>query len=84
MLATNIKLAGYSTLNLARLIVTVVDDGAGGASFDSGSGLQGLADRVEALGGQFTVTSPPGEGTTVEGSVPVWHRRGRGAERVGP
>jgi hypothetical protein len=54
----------------ARLIVIVADDGDGGASLDAGSGLRGLADRVEALGGQFTVTSPPGEGTTVVAELP--------------
>jgi signal transduction histidine kinase len=55
----------------ARLIVTVGDDGDGGASFGGGSGLRGLADRVEALGGRFTVTSPPGEGTTVTAELPA-------------
>ena len=43
-----------------RLTVEVADDGIGGASTTGGSGLRGLADRVEALGGRFTVSSPPG------------------------
>jgi PAS domain S-box-containing protein len=49
--------------------LTVVDDGPGGARLDGG-GLGGLADRVAALGGQLTVTSRPGEGTTVRAEIP--------------
>ncbi|HEY7629887.1 MAG TPA: GAF domain-containing protein [Thermoleophilaceae bacterium] len=48
-----------------RVIVEISDDGNGGADPASGSGLRGLADRVEALNGNFEVTSPPGEGTCV-------------------
>lgn len=44
------------------LVVEVVDDGAGGADPD-GSGLRGLADRLEALGGRLTIVSRPGAGT---------------------
>ena len=55
----------------ARLVVAVRDDGEGGASFDAGSGLRGLADRVEALGGRFAVASPRGEGTTVTAELPT-------------
>jgi signal transduction histidine kinase len=51
--------------------VTVADDGVGGASESSGSGLRGLADRLDALGGTLTVTSPPGGGTTVCARVPL-------------
>jgi len=36
-----------------------------------GTGLQGMADRLAALGGELRVTSAPGEGTIVEGSVPI-------------
>lgn len=43
-----------------RAVVTVGDDGAGGAVLDQGSGLQGLADRVEALAGAWSSTRPPG------------------------
>jgi PAS domain S-box-containing protein len=53
-----------------RLRVTVSDDGVGGADATSGSGLRGLADRVEALGGSLVVTSPPGAGTTLRAIVP--------------
>ena len=51
--------------------VEVVDDGIGGADASEGSGLRGLADRVEALGGRLVVTSPPGEGTAVRAQLPV-------------
>jgi signal transduction histidine kinase len=52
------------------LTVEVADDGIGGASITGGSGLRGLADRVEALGGRFTVSSPPGRGTTLRAEIP--------------
>ncbi len=51
--------------------VTVTDDGVGGASENSGSGLRGLADRLDALGGTLTVISPPGTGTTVRARLPL-------------
>ena len=54
-----------------RLRVEVADDGRGGASLDRGSGLRGLVDRVEALGGTLLVDSPPGEGTRVVCELPV-------------
>jgi signal transduction histidine kinase len=46
-----------------RLTVEVVDDGVGGADPSEGSGLRGLADRVDALGGRFQIESPEGHGT---------------------
>jgi len=51
--------------------VEVHDDGRGGASRDAGSGLRGLADRVEALGGRFDVRSPIGVGTVVRAQLPL-------------
>jgi signal transduction histidine kinase len=51
--------------------IAVADDGVGGASAEDGSGLRGLADRVEALGGRLTLTSTRGHGTTVRARVPV-------------
>ncbi len=51
--------------------VKVVDDGIGGADPQHGSGLRGLADRIDALGGTFSVTSPPGQGTTVHAELPL-------------
>jgi signal transduction histidine kinase len=53
-----------------HLIVEITDDGIGGAVSTGGSGLRGLADRTEALGGRFTVSSPPGRGTTVRAELP--------------
>ena len=52
------------------LVVEVADDGIGGATTTGGTGLRGLADRVEALGGRFTVSSPPGRGTTLRAELP--------------
>ena len=52
------------------LVVSVADDGVGGASRSAGSGLSGLADRVEAQGGALTLASDPGEGTTLTAELP--------------
>ena len=54
-----------------RASVTVGDDGIGGADARRGSGLRGLADRVEALGGRLRVESPAGGGTRVEAILPA-------------
>jgi PAS domain S-box-containing protein len=54
-----------------RAYVEVADDGRGGADPGAGSGLRGLADRVEALEGTLAVESPPGEGTRIRAEVPV-------------
>jgi hypothetical protein len=53
------------------LRVRVHDDGIGGATPAQGSGLLGLKDRIEALGGTFSVHSPAGRGTTVSRQLPV-------------
>jgi signal transduction histidine kinase len=53
------------------LRVQVRDDGAGGADASRGSGLTGLRDRVEAVGGSMTVDSPPGAGTVLTVLLPV-------------
>ena len=52
------------------LLVIVDDDGKGGADPAAGSGLRGLADRVEALGGRLRLTSPSGRGTTLRAEIP--------------
>jgi signal transduction histidine kinase len=52
------------------LVVEVVDDGAGGADPSRGSGLRGLADRVAAVEGRLTVTSPPGGPTVIRAELP--------------
>jgi signal transduction histidine kinase len=51
--------------------IAVADDGVGGVHPEHGSGLRGLADRVEALGGRLTVASSAGNGTTVRARVPI-------------
>lgn len=51
--------------------IEVADDGVGGARLRDGSGLRGLADRVEALGGRLEIESPRGGGTTLRGEIPI-------------
>jgi len=67
--------ATQARVDLARdngvLVVEVSDDGVGGADADRGSGLRGLSDRVEALGGRLRVSSEPGRGTTVRAELPT-------------
>jgi signal transduction histidine kinase len=53
------------------LHVRVRDDGRGGADVTGGSGLVGLIDRIEALGGRLSISSPLGGGTTVDMDVPT-------------
>jgi signal transduction histidine kinase len=50
--------------------IVVEDDGVGGARPEQGSGLSGLTDRVEALGGKLRIESPPGRGTRIVGEIP--------------
>jgi signal transduction histidine kinase len=54
----------------AVLHVSVRDDGIGGADFGGGTGLVGLKDRVEALGGRISLHSPRGTGTTLRAELP--------------
>jgi hypothetical protein len=53
------------------LLVEVGDDGVGDAQTSAGSGLRGLRDRVEALGGRLRLDSPPGEGTRLLAELPL-------------
>jgi signal transduction histidine kinase len=59
------------SVDVGRLRAVVSDDGKGGARPGHGSGLTGLADRVEALGGRLTLTSRRGHGTTVSIELPL-------------
>ena len=75
---TNIaKYAGATTATVTVvhengcLTLEVADDGTGGADPAAGSGLQGLADRVKALGGTTHISSPQGHGTTVRAEIPA-------------
>jgi signal transduction histidine kinase len=72
--------AKYAEASLVRVSVSrengqarveVADDGRGGADPRAGSGLRGLADRVEALDGRLEVTSVPGEGTRIRAEIPL-------------
>ena len=69
--------ASHAVLRLSEpsgdLVFEVADDGAGfdPATTARGSGLQNMTDRIEALGGTLEVTSTPGRGTTVTGSIPA-------------
>jgi len=74
---TNVaKYSGASAVRISvqrtdgRAVVEVADDGVGGADSARGTGLRGLADRVDALGGRLRVESPPGRGTVVHAEIP--------------
>jgi signal transduction histidine kinase len=58
-------------LDARRLHVSVSDDGRGGADPARGSGLFGLKDRAEAIGGTLCIESPEGDGTSVIAKLPV-------------
>jgi signal transduction histidine kinase len=82
-LVTNItKHAGVAAADLIiearedELFIGMRDDGVGGADSAKGTGLTGLRDRVEALGGTMEVDSPLGSGTSVRVRIPVGARRG--------
>jgi MYXO-CTERM domain-containing protein len=66
--------ATSATVDVVRsdrhLVVEIVDDGIGGADSERGTGLRGLADRVEALGGRLRVWTPRGGGTRVRAELP--------------
>lgn len=53
------------------LVLSIRDDGVGGADAGRGSGLVGLQDRVEALGGTIGIDSPPGGGTSILVTLPL-------------
>ncbi len=75
-LANVVKHSGASKVRVSAgrrnglFVVEVVDDGIGGAYAEGGSGLRGLADRVEALGGRLLIDSPPQRGTRIVGEIP--------------
>ena len=54
-----------------ELLLVVRDNGTGGASLDAGTGMLGIADRVDAVGGTLELESPPGAGTTLTARIPL-------------
>jgi signal transduction histidine kinase len=66
------------------LVVEILDNGIGGADPGRGTGLRGLTDRVEALGGRLRVSTPSGHGTLVRAEIPCFTPRGSGSSRGGP
>jgi signal transduction histidine kinase len=73
--ASVVEVGATTSGGILRLCVR--DDGVGGADPLRGSGLVGLKDRIEALGGSFAMDSPTGGGTTVSCELPVWVGSGR-------
>jgi signal transduction histidine kinase len=57
-----------------RLHLEIADDGIGGATEQQGLGLEGLRDRVEAIGGSFEIDSEPGHGTRIAATIPCTPR----------
>jgi signal transduction histidine kinase len=84
-LANSVKHARASVIDVQAatgegvLRVRVRDDGRGGADPTGGSGLIGLTDRVEALGGRLTLDSPPGAGTAMRVVLPLTAPSGLGS-----
>jgi signal transduction histidine kinase len=78
-LANVAKYAHASTVNVCihmqdtTLRLSIHDDGTGGANLHGGSGLLGLKDRIEALGGRLDIVSPAGDGTTLLIDIPMKH-----------
>jgi PAS domain S-box-containing protein len=67
--ATQVVVSGQTDDH--TLSLSIHDDGIGGADMGNGSGLVGLADRVEALGGRMRIKSPAGRGTSLEATIPL-------------
>jgi signal transduction histidine kinase len=67
--------ASYATVRMEErygtMCLSVQDDGVGGADPRRGSGLVGIRDRVEALGGSFEISSPVEEGTLIQVCLPL-------------
>ena len=58
-------------INGSDLVLSIRDDGVGGADSSNGSGLIGLIDRVEALDGHMQIASPSGGGTALHVTIPI-------------
>ena len=66
------------------LVLSIRDDGVGGADASRGSGLTGLRDRIEALGGKIQIESPSGAGTLIDVEIPIAESADRSGEQHGP
>jgi signal transduction histidine kinase len=66
--ASEVKIRARYTID--SLSLSISDDGIGGADSGKGSGLIGLKDRIEVLGGRMQVDSPPGSGTILDITIP--------------
>jgi signal transduction histidine kinase len=69
--ASGVRVCVTAESGEGALRLEVADDGVGGAEFSGGTGLVGLKDRVEALGGRFDLHSPRGGGTTLHVTLPL-------------
>jgi len=69
--ATRLRIIGAISSDHAELTLVIEDDGVGGADASLGTGLTGLADRIEASGGKLTVFSSPDKGTRVVARIPL-------------
>ena len=58
-------------VEVGSVVVVVADDGVGGADPSAGSGLEGLRDRIEAMGGRLSIDSPHGHGTRIVAAIPL-------------
>jgi PAS domain S-box-containing protein len=67
--ASHVVVRGQATDDILSLSIS--DDGIGGADYSKGSGLIGLRDRVEALGGRMRIASPAGSGTSLDVTIPL-------------
>jgi signal transduction histidine kinase len=67
--ASRVKVLAHAADGSLNLLIS--DDGVGGADSGKGSGLIGLNDRIEVLGGWMRVASPPGHGTTLDITIPI-------------
>jgi signal transduction histidine kinase len=65
------------TRQARQVVAGISDNGVGGADPERGTGLRGLADRVETLGGTLVIDSPPGRGTRIQAAIPLDDDRGR-------
>jgi PAS domain S-box-containing protein len=78
--ASQVAVRGQATDDILSLSIN--DDGIGGANFGRGSGLTGLTDRVEALGGRMRIVSPAGGGTSLDVTIPFDSPNGPGIEEA--